>query len=101
VPGSSEKFLAKAPTLAADQVFLDLEDSVAPSEKESARGQVIRALRELEFPEGKTVVYRVNGTDTPFFYRDLIDVVEEVGDKIHAVIRRSRRPATSRSPTSS
>ncbi len=86
VPGSSEKFLAKAPTLAADQVFLDLEDSVAPSEKESARGQVIRALRELEFPEGKTVVYRVNGTDTPFFYRDLIDVVEEVGDKIHAVM---------------
>jgi len=86
VPGSSEKFLAKAPTLAADQVFLDLEDSVAPSEKESARGQVIRALRELEFPEGKTVVYRVNGTDTPYFYRDLIDVVEEVGDKLHAVM---------------
>ena len=65
VPGSSEKFLAKAPTLAADQVFLDLEDSVAPSEKDSARGRVIEALRTLEFPADKTVVYRVNGTDTP------------------------------------
>ncbi|MFA4927011.1 MAG: CoA ester lyase [Patulibacter sp.] len=86
VPGSSEKFLAKAPTLAADQVFLDLEDSVAPSEKDAARGRVIEALRTLEFPEDKTVVYRVNGTDTPFFYRDLIDVVEAVGDKIHAVM---------------
>ncbi|MBF6621212.1 MAG: CoA ester lyase [Patulibacter sp.] len=86
VPGSSEKFLAKAPTLAADQVFLDLEDSVAPSEKDAARGRVIEALRTLEFPEDKTVVYRVNGTDTPYFYRDLIDVVEAVGDKIHAVM---------------
>lgn len=86
VPGSSEKFLAKAPTLAADQVFLDLEDSVAPSEKDAARGRVIEALRTLEFPADKTVVYRVNGTDTPFFYRDLIDVVEAVGDKIHAVM---------------
>jgi citrate lyase subunit beta/citryl-CoA lyase len=86
VPGSSEKFLAKAPTLAADQVFLDLEDSVAPSEKDAARGRVIEALRTLEFPDDKTVVYRVNGTDTPHFYRDLIDVVEAVGDKVHAVM---------------
>ncbi|MGX6449487.1 HpcH/HpaI aldolase/citrate lyase family protein [Patulibacter sp. S7RM1-6] len=86
VPGSSEKFLAKAPSLAADQVFLDLEDSVAPSEKDTARGRVIEALRTLEFPAEKTVVYRVNGTDTPYFYRDLIDVVEAVGDRIHAVM---------------
>lgn len=86
VPGSSEKFLAKAPTLAADQVFLDLEDSVAQSEKETARARVIEALKTLEFPAEKTVVYRVNGTDTPFYYRDLIDVVEQAGDKIHAVM---------------
>jgi citrate lyase subunit beta / citryl-CoA lyase len=86
VPGSSEKFLAKAPTLGADQVFLDLEDAVAQSEKASARGQVIEALKTLEFPEGTTVVYRVNGTDTPHYYRDLIDVVEAAGDKIHAVM---------------
>lgn len=86
VPGSSEKFLAKAPTLGADQVFLDLEDAVAQSEKESARGRVIQALNELEFPERTTVVYRVNGTDTPHYYRDLIDVVEAAGERIHAVM---------------
>jgi citrate lyase subunit beta/citryl-CoA lyase len=86
VPGSSEKFLAKAPTLAADQVFLDLEDSVAQSEKDAARARIIEALGTLEFPAEKTVVFRVNGTDTPFYYRDLIDVVERVGDKIHAVM---------------
>jgi citrate lyase subunit beta/citryl-CoA lyase len=86
VPGSSEKFLAKAPTLAADQVFLDLEDSVARSEKDAARARVIEALKTLEFPADKTVVFRVNGTDTPFYYRDLIDVVEQAGDRIHAVM---------------
>lgn len=86
VPGSSEKFLAKAPTLEADQVFLDLEDSVARSEKDAARARIIEALKTLEFPAEKTVVFRVNGTDTPFYYRDLIDVVEEAGDKIHAVM---------------
>src|ERR1700712_3073465 len=88
VPGSSDKFLAKAPSLAADQVFLDLEDSVARSEKESARARVIQALNENDWSAGpaKTVVYRVNGTDTPFYYRDLIDVVEAAGDKIDAVM---------------
>jgi citrate lyase subunit beta/citryl-CoA lyase len=85
VPGSSERFLAKAPQLEADQVFLDLEDSVAPDEKERARGQVIEALRDLDFGE-KTVVFRVNGTDTPHYYRDLIDVVEAAGDKLDAVM---------------
>jgi citrate lyase subunit beta/citryl-CoA lyase len=85
VPGSSERFLAKAPQLEADQVFLDLEDSVAPDEKERARGQVIEALRDLDFGS-KTVVFRVNGTDTPYYYRDLIDVVEAVGDKLDAVM---------------
>jgi citrate lyase subunit beta/citryl-CoA lyase len=85
VPGSNERFLAKAPQLEADQVFLDLEDSVAPDEKERARGQVIEALRDLDFGS-KTVVFRVNGTDTPYYYRDLIDVVEAVGDKLDAVM---------------
>jgi citrate lyase subunit beta/citryl-CoA lyase len=88
VPGSSEKFLAKAPSLAADQIFLDLEDSVARSEKDAARARVIEALNTNDWASGpkKTVVYRVNGTDTPFYYRDLIDVVEQAGDKIDAVM---------------
>ena len=85
VPGSSERFLAKAPGLEADEVFLDLEDAVAESEKARARELVIGALNEHDFG-GKTVVVRVNGTDTPHYYRDLIDVVEQAGDKLDAVM---------------
>src|SRR5215218_10718116 len=63
VPGSSEKMLGKAPGLGADMVFLDLEDSVAPLEKEVARDNVVRAIRELAW--GDTVVcVRVNAWDT-------------------------------------
>ena len=85
VPGSSERFLAKAPGLEADEVFLDLEDAVAPSEKARARELIITALREQDFGS-KTVVVRVNGTDTPHYYRDLIDVVEQAGDRLDAVM---------------
>ena len=85
VPGSSERFLAKAPSLDADEVFLDLEDAVAQSEKENARALVIEALRTHDFGD-KTVVVRVNGTDTPHYYRDLIDVVEQAGDRLDAIM---------------
>ena len=85
VPGSSERFLAKAPELEADEVFLDLEDAVAPSAKEEARWRVIQALKETDFGP-KTVVVRVNGTDTPHYYRDLIDVVEQAGDRLDAIM---------------
>ena len=85
VPGSSERFLAKAASLEADEVFLDLEDAVAESEKARARELVIGALREQEFA-ARTVVVRVNGTDTPHYYRDLIDVVEQAGDRLDALM---------------
>ena len=85
VPGSSERFLAKAPSLEADEVFLDLEDSVSQSEKANARALVIGALREHDYGS-KTVVVRVNGTDTPHYYRDLIDVVEQAGYRLDAVM---------------
>jgi citrate lyase subunit beta/citryl-CoA lyase len=85
VPGSNERFLEKAAGLDADEVFLDLEDAVAQGEKARARGQVIAALHELDFGD-KTVVVRVNGTDTPHYYRDLIDVVEQAGDKLDAIM---------------
>jgi citrate lyase subunit beta/citryl-CoA lyase len=85
VPGSSERFLAKAASLDADEVFLDLEDAVAESEKSRARELVIGALRDHDFG-GTTVVVRVNGTDTPHFYRDLIEVVEQAGDRLDAVM---------------
>jgi citrate lyase subunit beta/citryl-CoA lyase len=85
VPGSNERFLAKAADLEADEVFLDLEDAVAVSEKDPARELVIAALREHDFG-AKTVVVRVNGTDTPHYYRDLIAVAEQAGDRLDAVM---------------
>jgi citrate lyase subunit beta / citryl-CoA lyase len=67
--------LAKAPSLPADEVFMDLEDSVAPGAKEEARGNIVQALKEGDWT-GKTVVVRVNGVQTKWCYRDVIDVVE-------------------------
>src|SRR3954468_4441434 len=85
VPGSSERFIAKAVGLEADEIFLDLEDAVAPGEKEAARARVIESLNTLDFG-AKTVVVRVNGTDTPHYYKDLIAVVEGAGARLDAVM---------------
>src|SRR3954451_18931537 len=85
VPGSNERFIAKAVDLEADEVFLDLEDAVAPGEKDSARTRVISSLQTLQFG-AKTVVVRVNGTDTPHYYRDLIAVVEQAGSHLDAIM---------------
>ena len=85
VPGTNVRFLAKATTLPADEVFLDLEDGSAAEQKDLARSQVIEALRTLDFDE-KTVAVRVNGTETPHYYRDLIAVVEQAGARLDAVI---------------
>src|SRR5207253_1367146 len=75
VPGSSEKMLGKAPNLGADMVFLDLEDAVAPLEKEAARDKVVKAINDLDW--GDTVLcVRVNAWDTKWTYRDVIHVVE-------------------------
>lgn len=85
VPGSNERFIAKAVDLEADEIFLDLEDAVAPNEKDSARERVIAALRAIDFG-AKTVVVRVNGTDTPHYYKDLIAVVEQAGARLDAIM---------------
>ncbi|HVE76110.1 MAG TPA: CoA ester lyase [Actinomycetota bacterium] len=85
VPGSSPKMLAKAPTLPADEVFFDLEDSVAPLAKEEARGNVVQALKEGDWT-GKTVVLRVNGVYTKWCYRDIIDVVEAAGSYLDCIM---------------
>jgi citrate lyase subunit beta / citryl-CoA lyase len=85
VPGSSERFLAKAAQLQADEVFLDLEDAVAAGEKDRARGQVIAALQQQRFT-APTVVVRVNGTDTPHYYKDLVQVVEQAGGRLDAIM---------------
>jgi citrate lyase subunit beta / citryl-CoA lyase len=81
VPGSSEKMLAKAPGLAADMVFLDLEDAVAPLEKPAARDKVIKAINELDW--GDTVLcVRVNAWDTEWTYRDVIQIVEQASERL-------------------
>jgi citrate lyase subunit beta/citryl-CoA lyase len=69
----------------ADAVFLDLEDAVVPDGKAAARGDVVRALRELDWG-GRPALFRANALDTPYFYRDLIEVVEEAGSSLDAVM---------------
>ncbi len=85
VPGSNPRFMESASRSDADLVFLDLEDAVAPSEKEPARKQVISALQDLDW-SGRTVSVRINGLDTPFMYRDVVDVVEQAGDKLDLIM---------------
>lgn len=81
VPGSNRRFLEKAAGSDADIVFLDLEDSVAPGQKEAARKNVIEALSDLDWGE-KTVSVRLNGLDTPWLYRDVIDILEAATDRL-------------------
>jgi malyl-CoA/(S)-citramalyl-CoA lyase len=85
VPGSSPKFLEKATKATADIIFLDLEDAVAPDDKIQARKNVIQALNDMDWGQ-KTISVRINGLDTPWMYRDLVDIVEQAGDKIHLIM---------------
>src|SRR3984957_3241217 len=85
VPGSSEKFLAKAPGLPADMVFLDLEDAVAPLEKEAARATVVSAIRDLDWGE-KVLCVRVNAWDTRWTYGDVIEVVGGAGERLDEIM---------------
>jgi len=75
VPGSSPGMFDKAARSAADVVFLDLEDAVAPDDKEQARRNIIVALQQIDWGR-KTMMIRINGLDTHYMYRDVIDVVE-------------------------
>ncbi len=81
VPGSNVRMLEKAPKAGADLVFLDLEDSVAVPDKEQARKNVIHALNHFDWSDCSVSV-RINGLDTHFCYRDIIDVAEQAGDKL-------------------
>jgi citrate lyase subunit beta/citryl-CoA lyase len=85
VPGSSPKMLAKAAGLPADEVFMDLEDSVAPLAKEEARGSVVQALKEGDWGE-KTVVVRVNGVYTKWCAGDVQEVVGNAGEFIDCLM---------------
>jgi citrate lyase subunit beta/citryl-CoA lyase len=81
VPGSSPKMLAKAPGLGADMVFLDLEDAVAPLEKEAARANVVEAINTHDWGDSVLCV-RVNAWDTKWTYRDVIEVVENASERL-------------------
>src|SRR5256714_8051930 len=85
VPGSSPKMLAKAPTLGADMVFIDLEDSVAPLEKDAARENAVKAINEGDWGD-KVLCVRVNAWDTKWTYRDVIYVVENASERLDEIM---------------
>jgi malyl-CoA/(S)-citramalyl-CoA lyase len=85
VPGTNTRAMEKAPTLGADLVFLDLEDAVAPDDKELARANVIEALTSIDW-SGGAVSVRINGLDTHFCYRDIVEVVEAAGDRLDTIL---------------
>ena len=92
VPASNLGMAEKALASPADAVFLDLEDAVAPDEKAEARGKIVQALQELDW-EDRPTLYRSNALDTPYFYRDVIEVVEEAGDRLDSIlIPKVQRP---------
>lgn len=85
-PGHSLKMLEKAAASEADEVIFDLEDACAASQKEAARVTVAQALRAVPFTGGKVRAYRVNGVDTAWCYRDLVDVLEASGAFVDVVV---------------
>jgi malyl-CoA/(S)-citramalyl-CoA lyase len=85
VPGSRPEMFEKGARSAADIVFLDLEDSVAPDDKPRARKNIVTGLREVDWGN-KTVSVRINGLDTPYMYRDVIDVMELGGERLDLIM---------------
>ena len=87
VPGSSPEMFEKALNSKADYIFLDLEDAVSPMDKVTARNNVIKALKEINWKEkGKTISVRINSPDTHYMYKDIIDIVEEAGEKLDTIL---------------
>jgi citrate lyase beta subunit len=87
VPGSNTEMIGKAASSAADYVFLDIEDAVAPPDKERARRNIITALNEIDWrARGKTVSVRINGLDTHYMYRDVVEIMEQAGDRLDTIL---------------
>lgn len=85
VPGSQPEMFEKAAKSDADVIFLDLEDAVAPDEKEKARKNIIKALNEVDWG-AKSMSVRINGLDTHYMYRDVVDVVEQAGERLDLIM---------------
>ena len=85
VPGTSVQMFEKAAQSAADVIVLDLEDAVAPDDKAQARKNIIKALNEIDWGK-KTMSVRINGLDTHYMYRDVVDVVEQAGERLDLIM---------------
>ena len=85
VPGSQPHLFEKAARSAADVVFLDLEDAVAPGDKEKARKNIIQAIGDIDWGK-KTLSVRVNGLDTHYMYRDIVDVLEQASGRLDLIM---------------
>lgn len=87
VPGSNPTMIDKAADSAADYIFLDCEDAVAPPDKEQARKNIIQALNDIDWKgKGKTICVRINGLDTHYMYRDVVDIMEQAGSKLDTIL---------------
>ncbi len=87
VPGSRPEMFEKALKSGADFIFLDLEDAVAPDDKIQARKNIIRAINDLDWKShGVTLSVRINGLDTQYMVRDVVDLVEQAGHKIDTLL---------------
>jgi citrate lyase subunit beta/citryl-CoA lyase len=87
VPGSNPTMIEKAAASAADYIFLDLEDAVAPPDKIAARRNIIEALNDIDWKaRGKTMSIRINGLDTHYMYRDVVEIVEAAGRHIDTIL---------------
>ncbi len=84
-PGSNTKLFPKMAASAADVINLDLEDSVAPSDKDIARANIIEALNTIDWGN-KCMSVRINGLDTPYWYRDVVDLLEQAGDRLDQIM---------------
>lgn len=85
VPGSSPNMFEKAANSDADYIFLDCEDAVIPDDKEQARNNIIEALNDIDW-QGKTISVRINGLDTHYMYRDIVDIVEQAGANLDTIL---------------
>lgn len=84
-PGSRPALFEKMAASAADVINLDLEDSVAPSDKDSARANIIQAISDIDWGT-KTLSVRINGLDTPYWYRDVVDLLEQSGPRLDQIM---------------
>jgi malyl-CoA/(S)-citramalyl-CoA lyase len=85
VPGSQPQLFEKAAKSAADVVFLDLEDAVAPDDKAQARKNVIQAIGDIDWGN-KALSVRINGLDTHYMYRDVVDVLEQCSERLDLIM---------------